>query len=470
MGMDQEARARHLPSRPGRWLLGYRKLAVLVDEGDGQPFVLVVVREDTGAIRATELQATAPETRNLTDLLYTALLNPATGSGQPYRPADLVMDDAALYQELGPILERIGVRPVWERTLPALDQVVRGLEGALRRTARPLALVHSPGATRAQLAEFYAAAAAFYGANPWQWLGSADPIAVRYPHNAEPIYVMLVAGSTDRPGLNVCLTREDLERYMADDDSEADTDAEAEAPEVPVLIMFYSGASVMPPDDLRAIKRHGWPIRDEDAYPLFFRVESARSFLPPNADDVWRVSAILRTLPKFITTVGFDKGWVHDTHMVYDLPDVYPERTVALSYPYDLAPGTDVPIEPYEVLAADWCPDPSRQPLGLGIAAFMLDVLRGMQIEGYAESTIEQYGNSFDAIGWLLCRFGSHDTFSLEIFIGEAPLEDAFREHISPTTAALQRYRRAWRKLVARAHALKTSPTDVATPDDVEHT
>jgi len=100
----------------------------------------------------------------------------------------------------------------------------------------------------------------------------------------------------------------------------------------------------------------------------------------------------------------------------------------------------------------------------------MLDVLRGMQIEGYAESTIEQYGNSFDAIGWLLCRFGSHDTFSLEIFIGEAPLEDAFREHISPTTAALQRYRRAWRKLVARAHALKTSPTDVATPDDVEHT
>lgn len=460
MSSEQEARARRLPRRPGRWFLGYRKLGVIVQEGDGRPFLLLVVREDSGALRATELQATAPDADAVANLLYDALLRPEPGSGQPFRPAELVLDDATLYRELGPMLERIGIQPVWEHTIPTLDGVASHLEGVLRRSARPLALVRSRGTTRAQLAEFYAAAAAFYDADPWEWLGSADPIAVRYPQDAEPIFVMLVAGSTDRPGLNVCLTREDLERYMSGDEDELDEDAEIEPPDVPVLVMLYSDASVMATADLDAIRRYGWTIRDEEAYPLFFRVEPVRNFVPPTPDDIWRVSAILRVLPTFISTVGFDRGWVHDTHTVYDLPDVYPERTVALTYPYDLAPGTYVPVELYEALARVWCTDPSRQALGLAMAAFMFGVLHAMEIEGYAESTIEQYAAAFDAIGLLQCRFGSHDTFSTNIFVGEAPLEDAFREHISSAKTAIQRYRRAWRKLVDWARVIEALPDD----------
>ena len=474
MHSDQEQRARRLPSRPGRWLLGYRKLGMRVQEGDGHLYVLLVVHEDTGAIRATELLATAPDSRRLTDLLYDALLRPAQGSGQPYRPTELVMDDAGLYQELGPLLERLGVQPVWERSLAVLDEMARHLEGIMRRGARPLALVRSRGTTSAQRAafyaaagEFYAAAAAFYDADPWEWLGSADPIAVRYPHDAEPIFVMLVAGSTDQPGINVCLTREGLELYMGGDEDELEKDAEEQPPEVPVLIMYYSDASAMAPDDLAAIRKHGWTIRSEEAYPLFFRVEPPHDYAPPAVDDIWRVSAILQTLPAFITTVGFDKGWVHDTHMIYDLPDIYPERTVALTYPYDLVPGLYTPIEPYETLARSWCADPSREPLGLAMATFMFPLLQVMRAEGYAESTIDLYAKAFDDIGWLQCRFGPHDTFSTAIFVGDAPLEDAFRQQISPAKTALERYRRAWRRLVEWARLLETLPAEPP-PGDAE--
>jgi hypothetical protein len=366
-------------------------------------------------------------------------------AGGRYRPSEVALDDAQLYRELTPMLERIDVRAVWERDLPMLNEIAWSTEGWLKHGPKSVGLAKAPGTTPTQLAEFFDAAAELYAADPWEWLGSADPIAVRYPADAEPVFVMLVAGDTEHPGLNVCLSREGLERCMSDE--EEDEETEDMPPDVPVMIMFYADQDTMPPDDLKAVRRHGWTIRNDDAYPIFVHVDPEAGFSPPPADQIWCMAAILRKLPEFISAVGFDRGWARDAHEIYDLPDIYPECTVALTFPHDLPPGVYAPIEPYEAVVEAWCPDKSRRPLGFSLAALMSHILKMMHEQGYSPSTIEQYARSFDAIGWLQCRYGPHEAFSPGIFAGEPPLEDEFRTYISPTKSALEQYRRAWRKL-----------------------
>jgi hypothetical protein len=466
MSGKQETRARRLPSHPVRWLLGSRKLAIKVGDGSDQPFICMVAEAKTQAVRAIDLQTSAPDAREASALLYEAMLSPMPNSGGRYRPAEVAMDDARLYRDLAPTLERIGVRAVWERTLPMLDEIARRTEQWLRRGPEPVGLAGAPGTTPAQLAEFYAAAAEFHVAAPWRWLGSADPIAVRCPADAEPVFVMLVAGDTERPGLNVCLCRDDLERYTGE--GEVDENTGDMVPEVPVLVMFYTDASAMAPQDLHAIKRYGWTIHDDQAYPIFVHADPKAGFSPPSAENIWRTAAIMRKLPEFISAVGFDQGWARDAHEVYALPAIYPERTIALTFPHDLRPGVYIPIEPYEAIIEGWCPDESRRPLGLALAMFMARILTIMNAQGYSRSTIEQYSRAFNAIGWLQCRYGPYETFSPALFASDPPLEDEFRAFISPAKTALQQYRRAWRKLLAWTHLLETLPPDLLGTKDRE--
>jgi len=150
---------------------------------------------------------------------------------------------------------------------------------------------------------------------------------------------------------------------------------------------------------------------------------------------------------------------------VYQLPEVYPERSVALTYPYDLPPGEYVPGEPYADVIDGWCRDPSQRPFASHLAIFMAQILRTLHAQGYSQATIDQYARSFEAIGWLLCQYGSYDALTRDLFQGAPPFEDEFRREISSAKTALQQYRRAWRMLGRWAYELDETPLDPAMPD-----
>jgi hypothetical protein len=74
------------------------------------------------------------------------------------------------------------------------------------------------------------------------------------------------------------------------------------------LAVVYGTADEIPPTDLAAIKRLGWPIAGPEAYPAVYRTTAQLTPEQPTVADLRLLAACLIAIPGFATRHPFDRG------------------------------------------------------------------------------------------------------------------------------------------------------------------
>jgi len=158
----------------------------------------------------------------------------------------------------------------------------------------PPAYLSIVGVTPQLLQGLLAAAADFYEVQPWKILKSETVIEVGAP-DARLVVVMGAAGQSF--GISVYDSPADLQRmYQAADPLDA-----AEA--LCWLALTYETAEYLDQGDLQAIRRYGWRVAGEAAYPAIARIGSPGPDLqPPMLKDLYWLEGCLLALRQFFTS------------------------------------------------------------------------------------------------------------------------------------------------------------------------
>ena len=158
----------------------------------------------------------------------------------------------------------------------------------------PPALLSVAGVTPQLLQGLFAAAADFFEIQPWKILKGEKVIEVWSPE-ARLVVVMGAAGQSF--GISVYDSSADLQRmYQAQDPLEA-------AGALCWLALTYETAEYLDQGDLGAIRRYGWRVAGEIAYPSIARIGAPGPDLqPPTRQDLVWLEGCLRALCALFTS------------------------------------------------------------------------------------------------------------------------------------------------------------------------
>ena len=140
----------------------------------------------------------------------------------------------------------------------------------------------------------FAAAAEFYQLAPWKLLRTEVPIEIRYPQAGSGRIVIVTGSAGDVFGLSVYDSADDLRRmFQAQDPLEI-------VQNLSWVTLCYETSTYIAPEDLQAIDKHGWPIVNEEAYPVINRMGSPGAELyPPTRDDLLWLEGALPALNEY---------------------------------------------------------------------------------------------------------------------------------------------------------------------------
>ena len=276
-----------LPQGSAAWWAVVRELRAWTEEGDAffQPWGLFVFEPQAELILGGHLFPRAPAPREILAHLHAAMLEPAHGTDYPSgRPADIIFEDTDLARRMRPLLREIDVRAIRREPVPQVDDLIRRFEAALNKDAPKIdGLLESDDVTPEIAKSFFAAAAAYFRAQPWVALNNSQTLAISFPPGEETWYVTVMGQGGVDYGMVVQRTWEQVTELFQnlDDPLEA-------VPREGWHAVSFEPRHMLPFADLEAIETHAWEVAGAAAYPLPLIFDRDRANRPPGVElQLW---------------------------------------------------------------------------------------------------------------------------------------------------------------------------------------
>ncbi len=267
------------------------------DAPPSRPFLVMALDLDHDRVLAQDMFPQTPTAEDVEAVLADAINHPASGAGQPRRPAKVVFVDAAWAEALAPALARVDV--AWSvHPQPELENVVRLLEEHIRGVPEHPGLLSVKGATPEFVGALFSAAADFYRAAPWEQLNNGQTFALQIAEGTAGggrTWIVSVMGNGGvEYGLGLYHSWEAFEKIFM---GAADNLSELLGGHI---ALFYGGPEMLPFDDFDAMRRYGWEVAEREAYPAPVVVEAVKNLRRPDLKELRQLEAALRAIPTLV--------------------------------------------------------------------------------------------------------------------------------------------------------------------------
>lgn len=414
-----------------------------------RPFLVLALDTGSGLIRMLNTQEQRPAPSVLLSLLATAMTKPMMAAGGRYRPARIVLDDRDLVAGLTAPLAEIGIRCEYAATLPAAEATLREVTAHMSGEDEHPSLSGVPGVTQPLLADFYAAAAAFYQQAPWRWLDNLATIEVRYPADSPTTRYAVVMGFGGQEfGLAIFPTMQDVRlQYQG-------LPTEQLMRKMTALSVTYGEPDVLSFLDLDAINEHGWPVVGSNAYPLVMKNVPPGELRPLSMAELALFAAALRTLPDFVAQHRqAASSALKAAEATYPLTNVHANQRIAYRFPARI-PELDavrqaiqMNDQELEEMIAQWHHDEPSHAFARQVGVLLLDFLNTLEDTRLSEQTLSKHEGNTWLIGKFTCDYRSDQPFTPTLFAGAPAYLAEFQRKVSDSPAALDSYQATWRRL-----------------------
>lgn len=284
-----------LPRVPDRWFVGVRPLGQSKSPGyNKRPLlhgIFIISLEDRVArgFNATDYE---PDVYDIRDTLFDAMQKPPKELGiKPCRPETVAVEQEELAEGLRQAFADAGVQVeiAVEKAPDGFDRLIELLDEQMGAAApaNP-ALTSISGVTHDLLSAFYAGAAAFYRAKPWELLSEEQVLQVAAPAGTEPWYAVVLGKAETDVGLAVFANRKELARQFS-----AVTGPQAPIPSGPMLSLLFGGRAFASAEDAAAIRSEGYEIAGKEAYPLLIATNGQGGLGLPALEELEWFLAVL---------------------------------------------------------------------------------------------------------------------------------------------------------------------------------
>jgi hypothetical protein len=285
-----------LPQTGDEWQAEFRQIPhwIRIAGEPARPWLVVITNRSTDFILAHRIVEQTPSSSLLWDVLVQAMQHPMTA--EPARPHVVQVRQDALWEELRPHLQEIGVEMVVPERLDHVEFILKEMNEQTGDKPEP-GLLDVPGMRPEQVARFYAAAAAFYRQAPWKKVGYEAAIQVECDrYHSGPWYAVLMGQSGLSLGLALYENLLALQRLWTGNFSNEDGARETVATSV-----TFSEEWGLPVPDFDAARKYGWEVAQPDAYPEVMHKERGMSCRPPLVWELELMEGCLRTIPEFLS-------------------------------------------------------------------------------------------------------------------------------------------------------------------------
>lgn len=287
------------PQTSDAWYFAIRRVNTWIESGEGEPvrpYLQILVNLSSGLIMNLAV-VKKPDLQALPKFLHTPMTTSNSKFGiKAGRPAWILFEDAQVMEALKPGLEAIGVKVESEDHRKQLDELIKEIESYMSEgEAEVRGLLSVKNVTVDLVGDLFAAAADYYRAAPWVQLSNEDFLAVRLPSQKKPYYVCVMGQGGVEYGLALYKSWEDIERtlrFMGDP-------LETISPSGSHAITFNEVTQV-PFDDLDAIEQYGWPVVEDQAYPVPLVFIPPDRVERPGREELIFYTAALRAIPVFV--------------------------------------------------------------------------------------------------------------------------------------------------------------------------
>ncbi len=317
------------------------------DEQPSRPYLIMVFDVTNDLIVASDLAPTEPSPDKVRDVLFKAMSKPPRGAGPARRPRSLGIADRVLLEALAPALTELGITPIEQTPPDEMQELILNMEEHLRGGEEHPGLLSVAGVTPELVGGVFEAAAEFYRAAPWVLLLNEQVIAVRFPAEAACRYVSVMGNAGIEYGLAPYLTWEDVERAV----SPHDEDPLHTVPETGLRSFFFDRVTLVPFDDLEAIRRYGWEVVNDQAYPIPIYInKQTMQAERPDVDELKWYEVTLRAIPIFVRDYlqPDGRGDYQPVEATLEVPTQAGPAKVDLKYPAGALNYTDRPAQDIE--------------------------------------------------------------------------------------------------------------------------
>lgn len=350
-------------------------------------------------------------------------------------PREIHVRHAEVAAALRPLLERREVEVDHRPRLPDLEAFAAGLVGSVAGVDEPRwPPVSRPESWRGWgrpddwIDDFFAAASAYYRAEPWSWIVGQPRFEMRSPEGRE--WTAVVLGSADiEYGLVLCSDPEDVDGLLRPDAPGGPSPTNLEGR---VLSLTFGPRHELPRRMQREVAREGWEVVHPRAYPLLLVLNTPAGGLPEA--DAGDLVAALRALARLVEESGEELArgeavtWTGPSGhaMVYEGGGAGPTTAGPWEPPEELAPGgaKGPGGEPEAALGQreggpDW-PDDLLAPADRGLLEGFEAHLR--EEKGYGEATVRKHVTNVETFleflaGWAGIPVTAVHEYDLRVFL-----------------------------------------------------
>jgi hypothetical protein len=424
-----------------------------------RPYIIMVADATTDRVRQSSIEEDRPTAQRVLSVVAEAMLNPIVGGGKRCRPARLLVDSPELVQTLAEPLAGIGIRCEHQATLPQVNALLRQMDAHMnRREPRP-GLLSVPGVTQPLVAEFFAAAADFYRRAVWRWMDNLQVLAVRYPADSPPRYIVILGNGGEEFGLALYPSLDALRVQFSD------LESRQSYKKITAMSITFDEPTALAFEDLDALDQHGWEIAGPQAFPVLLKITPPSKVSVPGSGEIALLAAALRAIPDFVVDeLRADRGRPRPAQATYPLPNVHANQQIALSYPVDLPElkalqgQADLEEqdtgEELEEFIHDWYYDEPSHQFARDVGAFLFQFLDDLAVSGISEKTLGRHEENCWLIGKFTCDYSYAKAFSPALFLGGPGYLPEFKRKVTSAKSAIAAYETTWRKLEGYVRAM----------------
>lgn len=342
MARDTLAKVRSLRQTDEAWECTVREARAWIAPPGGEPYrpYLVLMVSQASKVIRSHICEEAPAPDQVLGHLLVGMRRPVLGAGPERRPAVIYVDDEAMAEALASGLQEVGVGCEYRPSLREIEQALLSMERFVHDREPLLGLLRSPGVTPPVVQGLFEAAAAFYREALWRWIDDSRPIEVRYPPDGRPRYAVVMGHGGLTYGLAVYNSPDDLlEVYSQPQPEQLIGTTEWTS-------LLFCEVTEVPFDDLDDVKRYGWPVAGDLAYPVPMKVSrSGHPFRPGKSELLWFEAALL-AIPSFVRDhMRADTGFCNPAEATLAVAMAHGEDPIHLRYP---VPGFELDHEEEE--------------------------------------------------------------------------------------------------------------------------
>lgn len=275
--------------------------------GEGEPYrpeAVMWFDADNAQVVGYELMRPVEATEQAAKLFREATRAPL--NGEPRTPTRIRVPSLELANALRSELQL----PIVVEPVPELEGVIAALcehmaEGD--EADEPATLLH-PGLEPADVAAFFASAAALFETRPWDATPLGSFIGVASEALGIEAGAMFVVGQIGPPrGFSLFSSEDDVVRYAEGMDADERGDTPDDLPDH--IIFNFGPRAEVAPTILAEISQHGFAVAGDDAYPSVMAVDPDLVGRPLTQTELRGVTAILDALAQLVGAPELAAAW-----------------------------------------------------------------------------------------------------------------------------------------------------------------